>query len=306
MPEMRSSIRLMPEISSSSSGRMRTAVVVSGMPHSSRRGGAGGRRDAKAAAKLAGFAAHRRLRSPSGPSRRESCGLCRPIPLGRGRAAETATPPFHPAEVSMSPARSRAIVLASSLLFASLVVTLARAQECGVRHEETVTGGSSNLLSVTSGTVQGVPYQLYLVAVSNRKDPSPSGQHAVTGVTGMGLTCQRLHTSPDYQCSQTGKTRVTVWWAVGTASVSSGPVTATFGVVGGDTSYTVTNAVIAVTRYSGVDPTVPFGTMIRGNTRGLDGSCGTPGITDTDNYQFPLVTNRNNSQVWCATAIRYA
>jgi hypothetical protein len=206
----------------------------------------------------------------------------------------------------MSPARSRAIVLASSLLFASLVVTLARAQECGVRHEETVTGGSSNLLSVTSGTVQGVPYQLYLVAVSNRKDPSPSGQHAVTGVTGMGLTWQRLHTSPDYQCSQTGKTRVTVWWAVGTASVSSGPVTATFGVVGGDTSYTVTNAVIAVTRYSGIDPVVPFGAMIRGNTRGLSGSCGTPGITDTDNYQFPLVTIRNDTKVWCATAIRYA
>src|SRR5262249_52901316 len=83
----------------------------------------------------------------------------------------------------------------------------------------------------------------------------------------------------------------------------SGPVTAYFQQIGGDPNYKVTNAVIAVTRYSGVDADAPLGVFIRANTRGLDGSCSPPGITDTDNYLLPLTTARHNSKGWCAAAI---
>jgi hypothetical protein len=62
-------------------------------------------------------------------------------------------------------------------------------------------------------------------------------------------------------------------------------------------------AVIIVSRYSGVDPDVPFGSMLSGNTLGLSGAC--DGGTDNTAFSFPFTTTHNGSVVFAAVAIRH-
>ena len=103
-----------------------------------------------------------------------------------------------------------------------------------VAHEETVTGGSTGLTTVTTATsIAGISDRFYLAAISSSK-PNP----AVSSVSGLGLSWSRVAT----QCSGRNNTIVEIWKGIGAPS-GSGVVTAT---LAGKPS----NAVIVVSRYS--------------------------------------------------------
>jgi hypothetical protein len=61
------------------------------------------------------------------------------------------------------------------------------------------------------------------------------------------------------------------------------------------------NAVIAVSRYSNVDATSPIGSIVSGNTVGVDGACN--GGSDNKTYAFNLATTANGALVYGAVAM---
>ncbi|MDZ7365706.1 MAG: InlB B-repeat-containing protein [candidate division KSB1 bacterium] len=154
-----------------------------------------------------------------------------------------------------------------------------------ISHEETQTGGSTSSLTVaTSSNLTAVSGHLYLAAISTR----PKVQ--VTGVSGLGLTWTLIKS----QCSGRSNTMVEVWMAQGSPTHNS-PVTATFG-------SKPSNAVIAVSRYSGAHASSPIGSLTSGNTVGADGPC--TGGTDSNAYSFNLTTTVNDAVVYGAAALR--
>lgn len=82
--------------------------------------------------------------------------------------------------------------------------------------------------------------------------------------------------------------------AQGTTS-GDGLVTATF-------SGTPRNAIIAVSRYSGVAAANPIGNIVSGNTNGVDGACA--GGLDGSAYSFNLTTTVEGAMVYGAAAMR--
>ena len=94
-------------------------------------------------------------------------------------------------------------------------------------------------------------------------------------------------TQVDTQCGGRNQTGVDVWMAQGSPS-GSGPVTATL-------SGTPSNAVIAVSRYSGVDASNPIGNIVSGNSNGVGGGCS--GGTDGNAYSLNLSTTVSGSVV---------
>jgi hypothetical protein len=154
-----------------------------------------------------------------------------------------------------------------------------------VFHEESVGGGSSGAITVaTAGSVTAAPGQLYVAAVSSKPD------RVVGSVSGLGLDWSPVVG----QCAGRSQTGVEVWAAWGSAS-GDGPVTATL-------SSAPKNAVIVVSRYSGVDPLAPIGNFVSGNSNGIEGACS--GGTDGDAYAFDLVTTAPGSVVYGAAAMR--
>jgi len=151
--------------------------------------------------------------------------------------------------------------------------------------EEIQTGGSSSSTTVTTSTsLTGVSGHLYLAAIAKKANV------AVTSVSGLGLSWTLVRA----QCAGRNQTGVEVWMAQGTPS-GSGTVTATLASAPG-------NAVIAVSRYSGVDPASPIGNIISGNTLGASGACS--GGTDNNSYSFNLTTTVNGAFVYGAAAMR--
>jgi len=65
---------------------------------------------------------------------------------------------------------------------------------------------------------------------------------------------------------------------------------------------TPSNAVISVSRYSGVNPTSPIGNVLSGNTNGLNGTC--DGGTDSSAYNYELNVVSAGAYVFGAVAIR--
>jgi hypothetical protein len=153
-----------------------------------------------------------------------------------------------------------------------------------ISFEEAVLGGGSGGSVTTSGNVTAVPGDFYLAAISTRALSDPSD------VTGLGLTWTRVTT----QCGGRGQTGVDVWRSEGTPT-GDGPVTATIP----DGS---ANAVVVVSRYSGVDPTLPIGATVTGNTNGVAGGC--TGGTDTIDYSLNLTTSTDRALVYAAIATR--
>jgi hypothetical protein len=153
-----------------------------------------------------------------------------------------------------------------------------------ILHEATVSGGSSNSTTVsTAGPVAAGPGELYLAAVS-------SGEHvSVTDVSGLGLTW----TSLGEQCAGRGQTGVAVWWALG--SPTEGLVTASL-------ASAPNNAVIAVSRYSGVDSNNPIGAVASANTNG-PGDTVCSGGTDSSSYSAELTTTGSKTVAYGAAAI---
>ncbi len=154
-----------------------------------------------------------------------------------------------------------------------------------ITFEEVETGTSSSSSSVTtSSALTAENDHLYIAAISTRSHV------LVDTVTGLGLSWQ----SADEQCAGRSQTGVEVWYAVGTPSGNS-TVTATL-------TGSSQNTVLAVSRYSGVDPAQPIGAIISGNTNGLDGSCS--GGSDSDSYAFNITTSIDGAYVYSAVGIR--
>ncbi len=154
-----------------------------------------------------------------------------------------------------------------------------------ITHHETQTGSSVSSLTVaTSANLTAVSGHLYLAAISTR------AKVQVTGVSGLGLTWTLVKS----QCAGRGNTMVEVWMAQGSPTHNS-PVTANFG-------SKPSNAVIAVSRYSGAHASSPIGSLTSGNTVGADGPCA--GGSDSNAYSFNLTTTVNDAMVYGAAALR--
>jgi uncharacterized repeat protein (TIGR02543 family) len=150
--------------------------------------------------------------------------------------------------------------------------------------EEVKTGSSSGSATVASASLTGVSGHLYLAAISCKPNRS------VNSVSGLGLTW----TLVDEQCGGRNQTGVSVWMAQGTPS-GNGTVTATL-------SSAPTNAVIMVTRYSGVNASNPIGNIISANSNGADGSCS--GGVDATTYSVNLTTTASGAVAYGAVALR--
>lgn len=152
-------------------------------------------------------------------------------------------------------------------------------------HQETVTGSSSSSTTVvTSTNLVGGNGDLYLAAIVSRS------RRVVSSVSGLGLTWTLVKA----QCSGRNLTGVEVWMAQGTPA-GSGTVTATF-------ASAPSNAVIAVSRYSGVAAVNPLGNVVSGNTVGVNGVCS--GGTDNAAYSFNLTATISGAVIYGAAATR--
>jgi len=151
--------------------------------------------------------------------------------------------------------------------------------------EEIHEGGSSGETTVATDTsVSAMADHLYLAAVSSKSRVD------VVSVDGLGLTWQLI----TKQCSGREQTGVELWMAHGTPG-ASGPVTATL-------ADAPSNAVIVVSKYSGVDLTDPIGATGAANTNGADGSCS--GGSDGSAHDFGLTTTADGSVVYVSPAMR--
>ncbi len=155
----------------------------------------------------------------------------------------------------------------------------------GITLAEIKVGGSSSVNSVTTSlSLTGVDGHLYLAAISSKPNI------AVTNVSGLGLTWTLVKA----QCAGRSQARIEVWRAQGTPSGDEA-VRATF-------ASTVTNAVIVVSRYSGVDAVNPTGSVVSGNTIGVSDACS--GGADNGSYTFNLTTTTNGSLLYGAATMR--
>lgn len=154
-----------------------------------------------------------------------------------------------------------------------------------VVHEETKTGGSSNLTTVATATaLSGSAHRLYLAAIATKP------KVGVSGVSGLGLEWERVKT----QCSGRNQTSVELWLAKGTPR-SSGIVSATL-------SSAPVNAVIAVSRYAGADTANPLGAMLAGNPNGVEGAC--ENGVDNNFYSFDMTTTLHGAIIYNAATMR--
>jgi hypothetical protein len=155
----------------------------------------------------------------------------------------------------------------------------------GLRFEEVASGGSSGSSTVsTSASVTAVAGDLYLAAVAAKRHTR------VTGVSGLGLSW----TPVGEQCAGRNQTGIVLYRAHGNPS-GSGVVTATL-------ASAPDNAVIAVSRYSGVAASGTIGSVRSMNSNGVSGACS--GGSDSAAYAFDLATTAPGSLVFVAAAMR--
>ncbi len=148
---------------------------------------------------------------------------------------------------------------------------------------EVQSGASSAIASVaTTAAPSGAQGDLFLASIASKPIRN------VTAVTGLGLVWTRVRA----QCAGRGQTGIEIWMARGTPG--PGSVSATL-------ASPVENALIAVARYSGAHATTPIGSIVSGNTNGVDGSCSN-GI-DGPAYSLTLAT-QSGSAVFGGVAMR--
>ncbi|UCE01799.1 MAG: tandem-95 repeat protein [Candidatus Latescibacterota bacterium] len=166
---------------------------------------------------------------------------------------------------------------------AAITVTL-HVRARAVTHQESHAAGSSSTTSVaTTASLLPVQGELYVAAVSTHPDAR------VDSVAGMGLTWSPLRA----QCSARGVSGVDVW--VGQGVPSAGSVQVAF-------DRLVDNATLLVSRFAGVDPAIPVGASVSGNSNGVNGNCS--GGTDSATYQFELNTSEAGGLLVAAVAPR--
>ena len=136
--------------------------------------------------------------------------------------------------------------------------------------EEIASGGSSAFTSVETGLpLAGIDGNLYLAAVTTKP------QRSVSSVSGLNLTWSPVGA----QCSGRGETGVSVWMALGNKTADANIVQA---VLAGAAD----NAVIVVSRWSGVDRVQPLGALVAANSNGSGGACA--GGTDATTYSVAI------------------
>ncbi len=156
-----------------------------------------------------------------------------------------------------------------------------------VIHEETRAGAAANSIQVkTSASLIGASDHLYLATISTRPKVS------VSSVSGLGLSWNLVRA----KCSGRNTTGIEVWKAIGEPS-SDDTVTATFASAPG-------SAVIAVSRYSGVEVNAPIGNSLAGNTKGVNASAGCSGGSDNNSYSFNIAATLNGAVIYGATALK--
>ena len=154
-----------------------------------------------------------------------------------------------------------------------------------VVHEETQTGGSSFGATVaTAASLSGEANYLYLAAITTRP------KIKVNAVAGLGLNWKQVKA----QCSGRNNLGVELWMAQGTPT-AAGAVTAAL-------AATATNAVIAVSRYSGASTVTPLSAAMAGNTKGVNGTC--TGGVDNASYSFNLTTTDAGETVYGVAGLR--
>ncbi len=154
-----------------------------------------------------------------------------------------------------------------------------------VTFEESQSGAGSGVSSIsTAGNLAAISGHFYIAAIASKNYVEADA------VTGLGLTWAKLRS----QCSGRNQTGVEIWWALGDVT-AAGPVTATFPSAPG-------NSVIIVNRYSGANADDPIGSIISGNTNGLDGAC--DGGSDNAAYSFDITTLIDGTKVFGAAAMR--
>ena len=155
-----------------------------------------------------------------------------------------------------------------------------------VRFEQTVSGGSVGLASVTTTELAGVAGDLYLAAVSSRDFAEP------TSVSGLGMAWTRVRN----QCGARNRAGAVLYMAQGVPS-GNGSVTATFASLR-------ESAALVVNRYSGAATLSPIAAVVSGNTLGVSGSCS--GGTDNNAYSLPITTSVPGALVFGAASMRNA
>lgn len=156
----------------------------------------------------------------------------------------------------------------------------------GITFEEAQVGGSHSSSSITTDEeITAVVGHLYLATISTK-----SGRGRVTAISGMGLTWTLLRA----QCAGRHQTRAEIWIGQGSPTES--------GSVRAELSDPRTNAIIAVSRYSGVDLSQPIGHIVSANTNGEDGSCSDG--DDGDQYSLNLPISAEGAMAFVGVAKR--
>jgi hypothetical protein len=148
---------------------------------------------------------------------------------------------------------------------------------------QTLGAGATSSAVVTVPAVGGPGASLYLAAVATKP------LRSVVSVSGLGLGWTRVRE----QCAGRNQTGIEVWVAYGSAV--TGPVTATL-------ASAPSNALLEVTRYAGVDPAGPIGSIVSGNTNGVSGLCA--GGVDGLAYSLPITTGVNGAWLYAAVSQR--
>ena len=144
-------------------------------------------------------------------------------------------------------------------------------------HVATVTGTAGDVPAVsTSGSVTANASHFYLAAITFR-----DSVQTVTGVSGLGLTWAQVAS----KTADGGFNRTEVWAGSGTATLT--------GIVTASLSAAADNAVIAVSRFSGVDLADPIETTATQGT-------GTPSTA----VSGVVNANENNDRVYSAVGMR--
>ena len=156
-----------------------------------------------------------------------------------------------------------------------------------ITHEETRTGGSVNTIGVkTSGSLTAKRDHLYLAAISTRPKVN------VSSVSGLGLNWKLIKA----KCAGRNTTGIEVWMAIGKPSRDD-TVKATF-------VHAPISAVIAVSRYSGVDAAAALGNAVVANTNGLNANGACAGGVDTSFYAIALATTSKDVFIYSAVALK--
>jgi hypothetical protein len=153
-----------------------------------------------------------------------------------------------------------------------------------VSFAEVETGSAESATAVTTDApLTGVAGDLYLASIATKPDG------AVVGVSGLGLSWTQVAA----RCSGRAQQGLSLWQAQGSPT-GDGVVTATLA--------QARTAVIAVARYSRVSSIDPIGSVVTGNTNGVDGAC--TGGTDGNSYSFDLTMSTPNSMAVGVAAMR--